>query len=173
MELCCEINMYITTNENTQKINHMNWTNVALFFSIASRWKDQKPSQSVMELTTQQEILQTLSVRRINLYIISFDWLICVRLIFLADLASGNSIDWAYDKLNVPLAYTFEFRDQGICYTFKFEHLRFIRYQTLYRIITLGRHGFLLPADQIIPNSLEVIDGLFAMVKEAKALNYL
>lgn len=67
---------------------------------------------------------------------------------FFADLASGSSIDWVYGKLNVPLTYTFEFRDKG-------------------------RHGFLLPAKQIIPNSLEVIDGLVAMIKESEKLNYM
>lgn len=29
----------------------------------------------------------------------------------LIDLASGTSIDWIYSTQNVPLAYTFEFRD--------------------------------------------------------------
>ena len=32
---------------------------------------------------------------------------------FSADLASGLSIDWAYDALNIPLSYCFEFRDKG------------------------------------------------------------
>lgn len=32
--------------------------------------------------------------------------------------------------------------------------------------------GFILPADQIISNSDEVIDGLIAMINEARALNY-
>ncbi|XP_055295139.1 zinc carboxypeptidase-like [Sitodiplosis mosellana] len=63
-------------------------------------------------------------------------------------LASGSTIDWVYATRNVSLTYTFEFRDKG-------------------------RYGFLLPADQIIPNSLEVIDGLKAMVEEAEALQYL
>lgn len=40
-------------------------------------------------------------------------------------------------------------------------------------ICILGRYGFILPADQIIPNSLEIIDGLKAMVDEAKSLDYL
>lgn len=40
-------------------------------------------------------------------------------------------------------------------------------------INALGHRGFILPSDQIIPNSLEVFDGIKAMVKEAKALNYL
>lgn len=30
---------------------------------------------------------------------------------FLIDLASGTTIDWVYATQNVPLAYTFEFRD--------------------------------------------------------------
>lgn len=36
-----------------------------------------------------------------------------------------------------------------------------------------GKHGFILPADQIIPNSLEVLDSLQGMVEEARALGYL
>ncbi|XP_055294901.1 zinc carboxypeptidase-like [Sitodiplosis mosellana] len=63
-------------------------------------------------------------------------------------LASGSSIDWAYGVAKVPITYTFEFRDKG-------------------------KNGFILPADQIIPNSEEVLDGLIAMAKEAKELNYL
>lgn len=64
------------------------------------------------------------------------------------DLASGNSVDWVYDHLNVPLAYTFELRGPF-------------------------PDGIIVPNDQIIPNALEVIDGIVAMIKEAKALNYL
>lgn len=56
-------------------------------------------------------------------------------------------MDWVYDKLNVSLSYTFEFRD-------------------------LGDYGFVLPPSQIVPNSLEIIDGLVTMVKEAEELNY-
>lgn len=36
-----------------------------------------------------------------------------------------------------------------------------------------GRHGFVLPANQILPNSLEVLDGVKAMLKEAKLRSYL
>lgn len=66
---------------------------------------------------------------------------------FIPDPASGGSDDWVFGKLHVPLTYTFEFRDKGA-------------------------HGFLLPVNQIVPNALEVIDGLVAMVKEAEELNY-
>lgn len=57
-------------------------------------------------------------------------------------------MDWAYDHLNVPLTYTFELRGSF-------------------------PDGVFVPVDEIIPNALEVIDGIEAMIKEAKALNYL
>lgn len=66
---------------------------------------------------------------------------------YFSDLASGSSIDWAYENSNVSLAYTFEFRDKG-------------------------RYGFILPPNQIIPNSLEIIDGLYALVNKATEYNY-
>lgn len=64
------------------------------------------------------------------------------------DLASGNSIDYFYDNLNIPLTYTYELRGPF-------------------------PDGNFVPNDQIIPNALELIDGIEALVKEAKALNYL
>lgn len=68
--------------------------------------------------------------------------------------ATGNTIDWVYLKKNVTLAYTLEFRpfsnDDDHC-----------------------GYGFILSADQIIPNSEEVIDGLVAMFAEARALKYI
>lgn len=36
-----------------------------------------------------------------------------------------------------------------------------------------GKFGDILPAEQIIPNSLEVLDSLIAMVGKAKSLKYL
>ncbi|XP_055294946.1 zinc carboxypeptidase-like [Sitodiplosis mosellana] len=65
-------------------------------------------------------------------------------------LASGTSIDWVHATQSVPLAFTFEFRDSRN-----------------------GRYGFVLPASQIIPNALETMDGLKAMLKEAKLRQYL
>ncbi|XP_055304258.1 zinc carboxypeptidase-like [Sitodiplosis mosellana] len=62
--------------------------------------------------------------------------------------SSGETIDWVYGVKKVPLVYKIELRDKG-------------------------KHGFVLPADQIIPNAIEVLNGLKAMVKEAKALKYL
>jgi len=57
---------------------------------------------------------------------------------------SGTSVDWAYDEFGIRLAYTFEFRDRG-------------------------NYGFILPANQIIPNGLEILDGIIAMVAEARS----
>lgn len=61
------------------------------------------------------------------------------------DKASGCSIDWIYEKHQINLVYLIEFRDKN--------------------------YGFLLPSNQIIPNSLEVMDGLIAMIKESRKLN--
>lgn len=62
------------------------------------------------------------------------------------DYASGSSLDWVFDTLKVPLAYVFEMR---------------------------GPETLFLPTDQIVPNALEVIDGIIAMIKEAQVLKYL
>lgn len=72
-----------------------------------------------------------------------FKWFLSVLLL---DFASGSSLDWVYDTIKVPLTFVFEFR---------------------------GPETPFLPTDQIIPNALEVIDGIIAMIKEAKALKYL
>lgn len=69
--------------------------------------------------------------------------------VMISDQASGSTTDWVYSKKNVSLSYTFELRpsaDNG--------------------------DGFIVSADQIIPNSKEVIDGIVAMVAEARALKY-
>lgn len=50
----------------------------------------------------------------------------------------GSSTDWAYDVLGVKFAYAAELRDEG-------------------------RHGFLLPPDQIIPSGEEVLAGITGM----------
>lgn len=60
-------------------------------------------------------------------------WCLC-RL----DVASGSTTDWTYDVANVDLTYTYELRDTG-------------------------RYGFLLPADQIIPNGEEFLAGIEAL----------
>ncbi|XP_047512876.1 zinc carboxypeptidase-like [Pieris napi] len=63
-------------------------------------------------------------------------------------LATGGSIDWVKEALNIPLVYCYEFRDKG-------------------------QYGFLLPADQIIPNSEEVLDSIVDLIFQAKRFGYM
>jgi len=65
-------------------------------------------------------------------------------------VASGSSPDWAFGVHNTRLAYTFEFRP-----------------------IRGSNNGFLLPPAQIIPNCQEVMNGLKAMVAQARAVGQL
>uniref|UniRef100_A0A182QXZ6 Zinc carboxypeptidase A 1 n=1 Tax=Anopheles farauti TaxID=69004 RepID=A0A182QXZ6_9DIPT len=62
-------------------------------------------------------------------------------------IASGSSPDWAHGVHGTPVAVTFEFRDNGY-------------------------HGFILPPDQIIPNAIEVLDGLVAFIGKGKQLGH-
>ncbi|CAH3112222.1 unnamed protein product [Pocillopora meandrina] len=57
--------------------------------------------------------------------------------------ASGGSEDWTYGKLGVTYSFSVELRDTG-------------------------RHGFLLPANQIIPTGEETFEGLKALVREMR-----
>lgn len=52
--------------------------------------------------------------------------------------ASGNSVDWAADVGKVKYAFTIELRDRG-------------------------NHGFLLPAEQIVPTGKETLDAVASM----------
>jgi len=64
--------------------------------------------------------------------------------------ASGSSPDWAFGVHNTRLAYTFEFRP-----------------------IRGSSNGFLLAPNQIIPNNREVMNGIKAMVAQARAVGQL
>jgi hypothetical protein len=55
-------------------------------------------------------------------------------LILITDLASGSSVDWAYDKASVKLAFALELRD--------------------------NEFGFIFPASQIRPACLETWAGI-------------
>lgn len=63
------------------------------------------------------------------------------------DIASGTTVDWAFNAFDIPIGYTFEFRG--------------------------GSYGFVLPADQILPNCYETRDGIIAMVGRARELGYM
>ncbi|XP_058821057.1 zinc carboxypeptidase-like [Topomyia yanbarensis] len=61
--------------------------------------------------------------------------------------ASGISVDWAYGVANIPLSYTFELRDQV-------------------------EFGFILPADQIVPNAEELLGAFIGLIDESQVLGY-
>ncbi|XP_055547222.1 zinc carboxypeptidase-like [Wyeomyia smithii] len=63
-------------------------------------------------------------------------------------VTSGSTNDYFMGVHGTKLAFTFEFRDTG-------------------------SSGFALPANQIIPNAQETLNGLIAFVAEAKALGYM
>lgn len=63
-------------------------------------------------------------------------------------IASGISVDWAFAVGGIPLSYTYELRDQG-------------------------EFGFILPAEQIVPNGEELLEGFIAMIDEARVLGYM
>lgn len=54
-------------------------------------------------------------------------------------------MDWTYEQ-NITLSYTIELRDRG-------------------------NHGFILPADQILPTAREILDGLIELVRVGRQLN--
>ncbi|XP_058123757.1 zinc carboxypeptidase-like [Anopheles ziemanni] len=60
---------------------------------------------------------------------------------------SGSTTDWSHGYHKTPLSMCFEFRDNG-------------------------PYGFVLPADQIIPNAEETLDAMIAMLAKAKTMGY-
>jgi len=58
---------------------------------------------------------------------------------------SGGSRDWAKGYHNIPLSFTYEMRDTG-------------------------RYGFLLPAEEIIPNAMEIWRSLIALCRKGQEL---
>lgn len=58
----------------------------------------------------------------------------------LTDAVTGGSMDWAHGVGKIPYAATLELRDTG-------------------------KHGFLLPSNQIIPSGEETLQGTLAMAK--------
>ncbi|XP_055711146.1 zinc carboxypeptidase-like [Phlebotomus papatasi] len=63
-------------------------------------------------------------------------------------ICTGSSIDWVYGEAGIKLGFTYEFRDTG-------------------------RYGFILPADQIIPNAIEILQSIIAMLDESDSLGYM
>lgn len=65
-----------------------------------------------------------------------------------SDIASGSSVDYAYNELGIKMGFTFEFRDQG-------------------------KYGFVLPSIYILPNCQETVAAMIALVRKSKNLGYL
>ncbi|XP_058127314.1 zinc carboxypeptidase-like [Anopheles ziemanni] len=63
--------------------------------------------------------------------------------------SSGDSVDWVYSALDIPIAYTFELRGAPD-----------------------STNMFVLPADEIIPTAEELLAALVAMLEEATRLGY-
>lgn len=64
--------------------------------------------------------------------------------------AAGSSVDFAYTKLGIRMAFCFELRPND----------------------SFNGNGMELPANQIRPTAEELVDGLLAMVSEVKSLGY-
>lgn len=64
--------------------------------------------------------------------------------------AAGSSVDFAYTKLGIRMAFCFELRPNS----------------------SFNGNGMELPAEQIKPTAEELVDGLLAMVAEVKSLGY-
>lgn len=70
------------------------------------------------------------------------------KIVLFADQATGGSVDWVKEQLEVPLVYCYELRDRG-------------------------NFGFLLPTEQILPNNLETMDSLLEIIHQAKRFGYM
>ncbi|XP_049878173.1 zinc carboxypeptidase-like [Pectinophora gossypiella] len=62
--------------------------------------------------------------------------------------ATGGSVDWVKEHLQVPIVYCYELRDRG-------------------------QFGFLLPTDQILPNNEEAMDSVIDLIHQARRFGYL
>lgn len=68
-----------------------------------------------------------------------------------ADSASGISVDHAYGHHKIPITYTYEMRGTGF----------------------YGDYGFFLPPQFILPNAIEIVESLIAMVHKSREYGYL
>ena len=73
-------------------------------------------------------------------------------------MASGSSIDWAYDAGGVKVSFALELRE-----SLQLKNLR--KLTNLIKILgDQGQYGFILPANQIRPTALETWAGIKAVV---------
>ena len=64
-------------------------------------------------------------------------------ILFIVDVASGGSDDWAMGVAGIKYSYTFELRDTG-------------------------NYGFLIPPNQIVDSGIETFEATAAMIREFK-----
>lgn len=86
----------------------------------------------------------------------------------LTDMNSGSSRDWLKGVHNLNISYTIEMRDTGKFKNYWSGIWTILKFRSL-----LGSYGFVLPPEQILPNALEMFDGIKAIVDECRTLNYL
>lgn len=94
---------------------------------------------------TAKEILCKEPIRFDLLFFVFHTVWLSVR--FILDEVSGSSFDWVKGVAEIPITMLFELRD-------------------------IGQNGFLLPTDQIIPNSEEIMACLVNMDNTTRALRY-
>jgi hypothetical protein len=76
------------------------------------------------------------------LFIVEINLLVILLFVFFSPgPASGSSDDWAYAVAQIPFVYTLELRDTG-------------------------EHGFMLPAEEIVPSGEEIFAGIMAAAEE-------
>lgn len=63
----------------------------------------------------------------------------------MADITTGTSMEWVRSKFKTRIVYSYELRDKG-------------------------KHGFLLPPEEIIPTALETLDSFITMFQEVLKL---
>lgn len=63
-----------------------------------------------------------------------------------SDAATGTSIDHAFGYHNISIGYTYEMRGNGV----------------------YGNYGFFLPADLIIANAEEMVEGMVGLIHKSR-----
>lgn len=106
--------------------------------------QEEKDLRNSITRSIESELLQP---RYVKNYKLSFYVATSLQNKLFLDIASGTSVDWAFNEFNIPLAYTFEF-------------------------IGLG-YGFVLPPEHILRNCYETRDAIIAMVAKSRELGYM
>lgn len=141
-----------------------------------------KQFRNALERNTQLEASQTLFVSRIYamtslpsititehffFFVATKTWYLVVQLIGYTRLEMFH-LHMHLNSVTLPEVMAIAYQ----IHSFLVFHVIFFRY-AFFPFEFAGRYGFLLPANYIIPNAEETIDGLKAMIKKAKSLKAL